>query len=254
MKQTLHSIFNLHYNQGDVLKDFSCKYYELIYLISGHIEIDINGVKQHGTANSVCFIKPNTKRSQICHEDARYSCLRFFSNSNIGNLDNGIYNIKDDELFFIFKQISAEYKQKEAMYFDICNLKISEILLKLTRTIKTSHDSTSDILAIIKEIDSTLFFDKTIGDMAQSLNYNYDYFRHKFKLITGKSPINYIVDKRIEHACELLEKNMYTCTEIAHLCGFASSSQFSQLFKRHIGISPNAYHKSNNKHSTKNQE
>ncbi len=245
MSTNLHSVFSLYYNKNDILTNFSCKYHELIYIVSGCVEIEIDDVLHNCTSNSVCFIKAGISRNQICHEQAQYICIRFNKTHDL-SVQSGVFNLNSDTTFMLFKQLQNEYKNKDYLYFDICNLKTDEILLNLLRQTKKEEKSGSDILKLIKEIDETLLFDKTISEMAESLNYNYDYFRHKFKLITGKSPINYIVDKRIEHACELLKKNLYTCTEIAHLCGFASSSQFSKLFKRHMGISPNVYQKKTN--------
>ena len=99
----------------------------------------------------------------------------------------------------------------------------------------------SDIYKLIKEIDSTMLFQKRIADIAEELNYNPDYLRQKFKKIAGVSLKAYIMQQRIQNACKLLEQENYSCTEIAQLCGFSSSSQFSRIFKEKMGYTPKSY-------------
>lgn len=56
------------------------------------------------------------------------------------------------------------------------------------------------------------------------------------------SPIQYLLKYRIIKAAELLVKNpSHTISEIASLCGFNSSSNFSKLFKRFYKYSPREY-------------
>ena len=70
------------------------------------------------------------------------------------------------------------------------------------------------------------------------------YLVHAFKNYKGISPINYLIDKRISCAKDLLEQTNYSVSKIAELVGFASQSYFSQAFKKDCGITPNQYRKS----------
>ena len=81
----------------------------------------------------------------------------------------------------------------------------------------------------------------TLQEMADEVSYSYDHFRHIFKSLTGKSPTDYLISKRVEYACELLSQEDLSCTEIAGICGFASSAQFSAVFKKKLGFSPKSY-------------
>ncbi len=63
-----------------------------------------------------------------------------------------------------------------------------------------------------------------------------------FKKYYGQTPRQYLIDKRIEKAKELLKKgtNMTdTCFEI----GFDSPSSFSTLFKSRVGLTPTEFQK-----------
>lgn len=71
--------------------------------------------------------------------------------------------------------------------------------------------------------------------------YSYHHFRHLFKAKTGLAPFEYIIEKRIEAAKNLLSNTNKSITYISENCGFSSCSQFSMLFKKHCGLSPKQF-------------
>ena len=70
------------------------------------------------------------------------------------------------------------------------------------------------------------------------------YLVHAFKEYKGMSPINYLIDRRIQEAQYLLETSNYSIAKIAQAVGFSSQSYFSQVFRKEKGVSPNQYRKS----------
>ena len=63
-----------------------------------------------------------------------------------------------------------------------------------------------------------------------------------FKRYYGQTPKQYLTDKRIKHAKELLAKG----NSIAETCfdvGFESPSSFSTLFKSRVGLTPTEFQK-----------
>ena len=50
-------------------------------------------------------------------------------------------------------------------------------------------------------------------------------------------------DVRLAKAEEALRNTTYTISEIAYLCGFASLSTFSKVFKEKYGDNPSTYRK-----------
>lgn len=73
-----------------------------------------------------------------------------------------------------------------------------------------------------------------------------------FKKYYGQTPRQYLIDKRITKAKELLQKEM-SVTETCFAVGFESLGSFSSLFKNRMGKSPSIYRKEqlsrNNLHS-----
>lgn len=240
---TLDSIFAFGYPKGYELYDFEPYTHELIYFKSGEGSTKINGLSFDYYPNTVCFTAKGDMRDHFCHVTTEYICIRFTSLKTL-LIESGVYHCESNELIDLFKKVHKEVVKKHHNYHQICNLTICEILYRLDR-IKMVASLDTGFYQLIQEIDETLFFKKTVQEMAIEVGYSYDHFRHKFKEITGVAPLQYIINKRIEHACYLLQHEALTCTEIAQVCGFSSSPQFSKLFKRVMGITPNDYKKMN---------
>ena len=64
-----------------------------------------------------------------------------------------------------------------------------------------------------------------------------------FKKITGTSPLDYHLRKRIDRACSRLEVSDTSITTIAYDLGFTDSNYFSRQFKRVLGETPREYRK-----------
>ena len=72
-----------------------------------------------------------------------------------------------------------------------------------------------------------------------------NYLSTKFKQEMGCSFTQYLVKYRINKAAELLEKENIRCNEIARMVGYRDYAQFSKMFKKYKGVSPNFYRESN---------
>ncbi len=90
----------------------------------------------------------------------------------------------------------------------------------------------------IKEnIDCTILLE----DLAEKCQMSLGYFSRLFKSRTGSTPHQYILEKRVEVACEMLTKSSLSICEIAYCSGFSSQSHMTAIFKKLIGITPKCY-------------
>ena len=64
-------------------------------------------------------------------------------------------------------------------------------------------------------------------------------FKYVFKTVVGQSVSEYMTQKRMEHACEMLSYSNLYIAEIAHLVGYKNAGSFSSQFKKYIGVLPN---------------
>ena len=66
-------------------------------------------------------------------------------------------------------------------------------------------------------------------------------FKYVFKTVVGQSVSEYMTQKRMEHACEMLSYSNLYIAEIAHLVGYKNAGSFSSQFKKYMGLLPNDY-------------
>lgn len=93
-------------------------------------------------------------------------------------------------------------------------------------------------------MQSAVESDVTVPEIARQLNVSYSTFRHMFKLYTGQSPLQYLINLRIYRARQLLCSTTLSVKEIAYMLRFDSPEYFATLFRRRVGVSPSAFRRS----------
>lgn len=81
----------------------------------------------------------------------------------------------------------------------------------------------------------------TVKQLAILGNMSVSSFNRIFKKETKLTPIEYLIEIRIEKAKKLLRRKEIPITEIAMRCGFASSSHLSSSFSKQLHITPSEY-------------
>lgn len=66
-------------------------------------------------------------------------------------------------------------------------------------------------------------------------------FCRYFKLRTRKTYLNYLNEIRIAHACQLLQKDRLSVSQVAHLSGFRNLAHFNRSFKKVMHVTPGKY-------------
>lgn len=80
-----------------------------------------------------------------------------------------------------------------------------------------------------------------IEELAGIACFSKDHFSRVFKTITGMTPCDYIISKRIERAQFLLLTTDLSQSQIIDLTGFRSASYFSRIFRKTTAYSPTQY-------------
>lgn len=80
-----------------------------------------------------------------------------------------------------------------------------------------------------------------LSEIATSIGMSPYHFARLFKQSTGLSPHQYVIQCRIEQAKVLLAENKLPIIEIAYRIGCSSQSNFTALFRKHVGITPKGY-------------
>ncbi len=104
---------------------------------------------------------------------------------------------------------------------------------------KSNHEKMiEDTLVYIKE---HLTEDLSLQTVAEKMSFSPIHFHNCFRASTGKTLRDYVEEKRVARAINLLVSTNQNLTEIAYECGFSSQSYFSFVFKRRMGFTPREY-------------
>ena len=80
-----------------------------------------------------------------------------------------------------------------------------------------------------------------LADLANLVGMTPTAFSRFFKLRTGKSISDYIIDVRLGHASRMLVDSTTSIAEICYDCGFNNISNFNRIFKKKKGQSPKIF-------------
>lgn len=107
-------------------------------------------------------------------------------------------------------------------------------------------DEEQDIINIAKAVsymENNFEGSVSVAELAELSHYSERHFMRIFKKAYNCSPIEYVINLRMNRACALLKGSDLTISETAERCGFDDVNYFSRIFKRRIGISPSKYRK-----------
>jgi AraC-like DNA-binding protein len=94
------------------------------------------------------------------------------------------------------------------------------------------------VAALVDErLDSPLH----VSDLASAVRLSNHHFTRAFKASFGQTPYAYVLSRRMERAKALMVDGAEPLSQIALACGLSDQAHLSRLFRRIVGVSPNAW-------------
>lgn len=232
---------------------------ELFYVTRGQGNFLVDDYTFAVEKDDLVIVNPNTEHTEISIDSSPLEYivlgvegLTFSSQVNESDNNYNLYNYKDykDEVLFYLKALLTESEQKESNYEIICQNLLEILTINIVRrtnyalSIKSSKALSKECAFVKKYIDDNFKKDITLDLLSELTHLNKYYLVHAFKKALGISPINYLIERRIEESKNLLQTTFLSIGEISGILGFSSQSYFSQSFKRTTGQTPNEYRKS----------
>jgi AraC family transcriptional regulator len=87
-------------------------------------------------------------------------------------------------------------------------------------------------------IEARLDTKVTVQDIADALRLSAGFFCRAFLAAIGKTPHDYIIDRRVSRARMLLRNATHGLGEIAQASGFASHAHMTATFRKRLGVTP----------------
>ena len=98
-----------------------------------------------------------------------------------------------------------------------------------------------DLQRVLELIEAQLDTKPVLDDLAAMLGMNTTSFCSRFKNSTGLPPYQYLLHARVERAKQALRRHEQPLSELALSLGFYDQSQFSNTFRKIVGLSPRDY-------------
>lgn len=150
----------------------------------------------------------------------------------------------------MINRLEYEQKMKQCGYKALMKAVFMELIVFLTRNYQAEyneeHKFVHNFTKVLNFIEENYNKNIEIESLAKQANMSYRNFQREFKKITKKSPIRYIVDKRLEKSTVMLLQKQMTISEIALSTGFTTSNYYAKQFKEKFRITPSEYKKENN--------
>jgi len=152
----------------------------------------------------------------------------------------GSINAARDLMIFLIEQLYSESIANQVSRHFTHELKRSyESLLLSKDQHNTHHDE--NIIKMQEWFQHNLQSQILLSSVAAKFKMSIRSLNRRFKTATGKSPLQYLQELRIEQAKELLKQSNLDISEIAYRVGYSDASYFSGLFRKINAVSPNEY-------------
>lgn len=219
------------------------KNYEIIVYTRGSGIFFTEDMEREVSSGEIVIVPPNTRHGGSFggKADRMYICGEF---NQIFNFDKPLV-IADNSQNDGVMMAKMIYRNRHSNSEYVSAL-INAFAHFIVQSIKPDNEINLAVNEIMEKITNG-FYDSGL-DVSQLLNasgYAEDYIRSYFKRVTGKTPVEFLTEVRIKHACYLIDiyKGTMALSEIGEKCGYTDYTYFSRRFRKVMGISPRSYMK-----------
>jgi len=151
-----------------------------------------------------------------------------------------------DEVISLYKKIIHELNMNKPLSESMTTAHFLALLTLLGRRLQNADgqhklDLYTDINNIIEIMHERYNQNLTVADLAQTCSLSPFRFIHKFKAVTGTTPMKYMTGIRIDEAKKLLSETSLNVREVASIVGYENPLYFSRVFCKAVGIPPSRY-------------
>jgi AraC-like DNA-binding protein len=217
------------------------RYHELIFTLSGNSTVYFNDQTLHTPPNSIRYLPAGNYTKYVVDRQERGECIDIFFSSN-EPLDQEAFVIQmhNEKIATLFKKIFSLWVQKDEGYYMECVSILYNILAQMQKNSYLPDAHLQKIQPAIEYIQNN-FLSKdpiTTEKLVSVCKISYSYIKKLFALKYKISPKRYILQLKMNYACDLLQCGEYTVSQVAEQCGYSDIYTFSHQFKSEFGISP----------------
>jgi len=224
---------------------------QMVLGVSGVSKIEIDGTEIKLDLMKGCVIPANTTHQFSGIGKNKSLTINFRQKIQ----DDLIKRIFERPRFFLLDQSMRKFVQFSAMelpeYEDLetnCNMRFNQHIAAVFTGLMESRifkhqrpEQRIDLDSIDRFVMNRLDCKITVEEIAKSVHISPSHFFTLFREEVGKTPHQYVIEKRLEKAKLLLKTTKLTIAEISEEVGFSSQSALSNTFKKQFGCTPGIF-------------
>lgn len=247
-----YAVIQARYPYSLTVSQLSC--FLVLYTTAGQCTLQYDDQEYLLPAGSIAFLDCNCGfHIELCNSST-WSYERLYLNSyNLSyyfdqfNLDKvPVLMLKNiTEVQASFTKLT-DYILHNKYNILVCSMLIDSLVTNLVIAKQTIHEQEQPPMYI--------HLIKDLFDLEYQRDYNLDQLSKQFKIskytlarnfvhFIGMSPIEYLINKRITIAKQLLVETELTISEIAIRVGISNTTHFINLFRKRVGVTPLQYRK-----------
>lgn len=160
-------------------------------------------------------------------------------------------NVQDPFLFGLFVELKRIHSQNGRLDLTYCDTMVAALVQYLSRRYGGAKDEANPgklpawrLRRITDYVEAHLDEEIRISTLASLVGLSEGHLHRAFKLTCGQTLLQFINERRIHRAMELLARSSMPITTLAHEVGFSSPSYFARVFRAHTGVGPAEYRRS----------
>lgn len=268
----LTSDFKVFHLRTEEKKDFDFHYHDfdkIIIFLQGNVTYSVEGKNYKLKPYDIVLVHAGQVHHPVVHDDSPYErIIIYISHSFINHYKKEHYdltdclvkakeehtnvfrveNLKKSKLYEIITELEHSFAKEEyarELYHEVLFL---EFMIHLNRAILknnvryiATNESNEQTLKMIEYIEEHITEELSVDSIAAKFYMSRYYLMHLFKEETGDTIGNFIANKRLMLARDMIGQGM-PVTEACYACGYRNYSTFSRAYKKCFGTAAKFNH------------
>lgn len=238
------------HNSSKITERITTDYEIEYYLTDNGLSFIDDNIYPHEKGN-LLFIRPHQRRHNVNSFSCQRLCFKlepqlehYFENvpNVINTISRPLYKHYLDDIAYLYNAPKADNTLLlQSNLFKLLHQIYADSQFEIQKNKKHMKIDSRVITKAVDYIENNYAKPISLSDIAASVNLNYVYFHKIFSLYIGKTPHDFLFDKRIIVAKHLLITTKLPLSQIAEKCGFSSQAYFSTVFQKECGLTPSKY-------------
>ena len=207
-------------------------------------KIEVNGRTFYPDIKKVYLFSPYTKFGGRGEKDFIQFYMHFRASAPFDSVKTELVTF-DSAVICENMQKAVKTSNPELQSLYLTQIVLAALTHVPKKMFRNSPENISDsrIRLALEKINKNPSGSNSVEELASSVKMSVNNFHRKFRDCTFQTPKQYVLQKRLEFARELMMNSSLSMDEIAEKSGFANRYHFSKAFKNYYSYPPVAYRK-----------